>query len=149
MKLNSPKRKNGKNGMYCGPAALCAVTGMPYEEIREVVNHNRSRKPTQGITGMCNSEIAHALHDLGIKYKGFAPVIDSSKRRFRKFPTLNQFLKGRSQKEIDSTLIISLSEHFVTVRGFLFVDNHTKHPVLVWNAPHLKSRVRWYWVLED
>lgn len=142
MELHKPRRRNGSDDMYCGPAALCAITGLPYEDVRECINVNvRGRRENQGIVRMYDYEVVKTLNHIGYDTK----KLDYE---FHKNPmTLNQYLKQRSQEEIDNVLLIFITGHFVTVKGDKFIDNHTTIPVNLAIAPNKRSKMKRVWIV--
>jgi len=148
--LSKPRRKDGSTKMYCGPAALCAITGKTYEEVRAKVNVLRHRKPNQGIIGMHNYEMVDAL-----RLFGWATYARKVCRTFANgesvspiYPTLAKFLKNRTDEEMHHMLLINITGHYVTVYGNMLVDNHTTIPVHLAIAPHKKCRVKKYWIIK-
>lgn len=140
--LKSVIRADGKS-VYCGPAALMAVTGRSYEDVRARINQYRTRKPNTAVTGMWTHEIVWCLDRWGVDCKKHYLAVPKKRQ-----PTLGQFLKNRSIDLIDKTIIIAMTEHFVTVKGHMLVDNNTHVPVYVWGGPHLKARVKKYIVID-
>jgi len=140
--LKPAVRADGKS-IYCGPAALMAVTGKAYEDVRACINRYRNRKPNAAVIGMWTHEIAWCLDRWGVDCKRHHLAVPKKRR-----PTLGQFLKNRSTELVDKTIIITTSDHFVTVKGHMLVDNHTHVPVYVWSGPHLKTRVKKYIVID-
>ena len=146
MTLNTPKRLDGSNHMYCGPAALCAITGWNYEDVRTFVNEDvRGRKHNQGITSMHDSEMTKTLWAMGwIAEKMNCYSLYSDAKGTKRY-TLNQFLKNRREHERNCILLISVTDHYVTVEGDHLVDNHTKIPVRIEIAPWKRKRVTGVW----
>ena len=137
--LKPVTRHDGKR-LWCGPASLMAVTGKPYEEIRALINSVRGRRPRSAVLGMDGWEYQRCLDRLKIRYTGKVCI---------KRPTLRQWINKRKPELVDSTIIVALSEHMITVRGFLMVDNHTEVPTYILSGPWLRCRVQCYWILED
>ena len=144
MKLNNPRRRDGSDNMYCGPAALCAITGESYETVRESVNVDvRDRPHNRGITGMHGFEIRRVLEKFGYT------AIETDYDFIYEKKNLNQYLKQRPFFEKNNVLFIELTSHFVTVKGDNLVDNHTKVPVHIAIAPWKRAKVRKVWVIKD
>lgn len=142
MKLHNPKRQDGSTHMYCGPAALCAISGDSYERVRKIVNTRiRFRKENQGITSMAMSEVKDALYHLGFNCTWNPANV--------KGMTLNQYLKSRREHEKNVTLVINLTDHFVVVQGDKLVDNHTTIPVHIAIAPWKRKRVESVWFVTE
>jgi len=143
MKLHSPKRADGTRDMYCGPAALCAISGWTYEEVRSEVNGVRRRKYNQGITGMHNHEMKKALWSMGfvMEQVNCYRLYDENNKQF----TLNQFLKPRPKSDKTRTMLINVTGHYVTVQGDKLVDNHTGNPVHIAIAPWKRKKVQQVW----
>lgn len=133
IKLKPIKRKTGDANIYCGPAALCAVTGKPYEEVRTMINNIRDRASNTAVKGMWPTELRRCLRRLGFYGVWWKPETER--------PTLAKFLRDRPKDMINQTLIIELTGHYVTVKGRKFIDNHTKVPVFIRQAPFRRKRV--------
>lgn len=137
--LNKISRRDGGHKMYCGPAALCAITGKHYEDVRTVVNRVRGRKHNQGITGMGNREMIKALNKMS--YIALVTKVQDN-------PTLSKFLRERDDELKKQTLLIEVTGHYVTVKGDTLIDNFTVCPVHIAIAPHKRTRVKKYWVIK-
>lgn len=143
MELNKPRRKDGSDRMYCGPAALCAITGSTYEEVRESINVDvRNRPHNRGVLAMHGFELIRVLKNRGY----FTSEVNHN---FVYEPlNLNQYLKQRPYFEKNNVLLIELTSHFVTVKGDSLVDNHTKIPVHIAIAPWKRAKVIKVWVVK-
>lgn len=142
-KLHPAKRADGSTQMYCGPFAICTVTGENYERVRAVVNMYRWKKSNASICGMYCSDLEDTLRYFG-RLKGF--TVNNVKVSTN--PTLAKFLKERPPELINKVVVISLTNHFVVVKGRKFVDNHVKTPVFIRQAPFRRARVKQYWIIE-
>lgn len=128
---------NRKPKWYCGPFAICAITGEDYEaKVRPMINAIRGRRPSTGVVGMTGREVRLTLKDLG--YEGWWYWDYKHEGRGIK-PTLAKWLRDRPFK--DDLVIIQLTRHFVVVQGSHFIDNHTEVPVHISGAPHRRARV--------
>ena len=142
MQLHTPKRRDGSDRMYCGAAALCAITGENYESVRARLNFDRGRKENQGITGSHGFELLRVLSMFG--YISLERGYDFACKPMN----LNQYLSQRPPLEKNNILLIELTSHFVTVKGDKLVDNHTKIPVHIAIAPWKRCKVESVWIIK-
>lgn len=120
-----------RSKLWCGPAAIAAVTGHPTSTIYRVVQANEKRNR---IMGMFPGELNRAMHSLGYTGK------DEMHPRGM---TLAQFAAAHSDKFAQHPMIVATTEHFVVLHGRRFVDNVTQDPVWIKDAPHRRARVEW------
>jgi hypothetical protein len=99
--------------VYCGPAALMAITGARLRETRELINKIRGMRPTQGVISLHPRILKAVLLHSGIRYEG-------TKVGYRM--TLAQFCSDVA--EPDTRYIIRITGHYVTVLNGLIIDNH-------------------------
>lgn len=148
MELHKPRRRNGDAHMYCGPAALCAISGATYEDVRSFVNVEvRNRKENQGICGMHNFEMEKALWHLGYVADKLSCYSMYTDMKGNKQLTLNQFLKNRKEHERNCIMLILVTGHYLTVMGDKMVDNHTKSPINIALAPWKRKRMQGAWFI--
>lgn len=130
---------------YCGPSVLAALSGKSYGEvldlIERVVNHQEARE----IKWMRFD----ALHDcvLALGFKTEAEYLDDDGSAG--CCTLEEWIAGRDYLAADmgddpanDTWVLMLTRHFVIVQGDIFLDNHTKQPVPIREAPFMDKLVR-------
>ena len=126
--------------LWCGPAALSAVTGLPTSVIRDAVQTvRRDRRPVQGMN--------RQLLVLTLTHLGFGAELfwsDSWQPEFRK-PTLVQFHKSFRHHLDRSPILINVTGHFVALQGDLFVDSWFKEPVAFCPPPVRRRRVEAAW----
>lgn len=112
----------------CGPAAIAAITGKPVSEVKERVY---SVKGKRYICGMSPALVRKTLATFGYSSElSFTP--DK--------PTFAAWLASRDNPE--ELCLVELTGHFVVVQGQMVVDNHTKRPVAVKDAPWRRKRVK-------
>lgn len=133
---------------YCGPFAIAAVTGKPVAEVIAAINDYRNKPADAKVVAMATHEIEHALKRLDVSCRLCAVQLDRSKKGFKKYPTMRQFLKSRSTEMVEKKMILLVTGHFVAVQGFMFIDTWTKNTCLTWDAPHQNRRVRNYVVID-
>lgn len=56
-------------GYYCGPSALMALTGEPYEKVRTAINQAMGRRENAGIIRVKTEALAEAARFLGYEIK--------------------------------------------------------------------------------
>lgn len=141
MKLHIPTKRPGKKRWYCGPFAIAAITGCSFNQAREWANKAKLRdNPNQGVCAMTDNQVRDALC-----MAGFTSIIAYWPRGDR--PTFRDFLK--LPRAEGSILLVSLTDHFVTIQDSQFIDNHTEHKVHVNYAPWQRKRVRIAWEVTD
>ncbi len=133
MKLHTVSSKR-TNRIYCGPAAISAVSGRSIECAESWINYYRNARLDKVVVGSYSTELIAALHELGYRSKR-TEVYDS-----KNSPTLAAWLRKRSNR--NAMVIVVLTSHFVVVKGNKFVDNFTMNPVFIRKAPHRRSRVK-------
>ena len=120
-----------KSSLWCGPAAIAAVTGYDTATIHRVARSVCNRRR---LAGMYLSELAATLQALGAK--------NTLHRLSGKLPTLAQWLKAHTQTLRNKTVVLVVGNHYVTVSGRYFIDNHTVDAVPLRDAPRRRARVR-------
>lgn len=142
MKLHSTIGKRTKSGghIYCGPTAVMTITGKPYLEVQKAINKNRWRNPTAAILGMQASDLVRTMQDFGYL---MTPLVSLDGQDF-KDRTLAAVLRDRTDT-LNHCHIIKTRNHFITVCGNYYMDNHTMKPVFVSQAPNRRARVKNIW----
>ena len=143
MQLHTPRRLTGKGKIYCGPTALCAVSGWYYEDIRTVINTIRMRRDSTGIIGLPVSVLHKAIKQIfgtthEIKY--FNHTLGNGNETFNQW--INTYKASKVYANPNVTMILHLTHHYVTVSEDMFIDNHTLRPVHLKEAPFKKKRVK-------
>lgn len=119
--------------VYCGPAALMAVTGKRLPEVRAVVNEIRGRVPNKGIMGMKNVEMEKALRVLGVAFRYHE---DKPKRQLRHLiPDLDS----------DVRYVINVTGHYVSYYNGVIIDNHYRFGTTIDECRWAGKRVKVYW----
>lgn len=135
MKLHKIKH-DLKTTLWCGPAALATLTGLPTSRIMSVLRAVTGRRTVKGIY---NSDLLKAGAALGLEFFDLkVPFGDMTLARWT--AENKNHLKGIPH-------IINVTGHYVTVCGGSFVDNWTKRPVRLKKAPHRRCRVQRVWAV--
>jgi hypothetical protein len=135
-----------KTTLWCGLAAMATITGKPTSECRDMVSAIRRKQPWTepgtriAIKGIHTTELRLALEKSGFNtttvfHRPFmvSPVGN--------LPTLARYLRERQKPEMSELLLITCGNHFVVVKGRKLIDNYTKEPVWIRQAPHRRKRV--------
>lgn len=123
--------KLGRHQLYCGPAALCAITGMKGHEAVERVNELRGRKAAAPVGSMVTDELRSVLHGCG--YRSSAYVFNGAGETLgRTIPKL----------DVDRPHVILVTNHFVAVCGDELEDNNHLAPINVREYRGLRKRVQ-------
>ncbi len=118
-----------RSRLWCGPAAIAAVTGFDTETIHRTARAVTGRK---SLMGMSYGNVVATLHALGV---------DASLHRMVKpYVTFAQWLKT-NREHLSKPYIVVVGNHYVVVQGRYFIDNHTKDKVLLKDAPRRRARV--------
>jgi hypothetical protein len=106
--------------IYCGPAALIAVTGKRYPVIRAAINKARARRENCAVTSTYVTELLKALNYLG--WKHYCMTVD--------FPshvsTLEKMVNNKYFCLPDRKYIIHITGHYVAVENGVVFDNGTR-----------------------
>lgn len=136
--------KDTRRALYCGPTAVCAVTGAKASKVLSLIEEQRgggafreSDGRRKGIRGMGVGEVVSVLRRMGYA----ARYVERPDK-----PTLAQWLADRKLK---APRIIHLRGHFVAVDARHFVDNHVKAPVPLGSCPRRRARVHGVIVVGD
>jgi hypothetical protein len=116
----------GKN-TWCGPAAMSAITGFDTDYCANELTRITGREV---IKGVWPSELCKALFRMG-----YHPIRmpDGDKP-----PTLSQWL--RQPRDREDVYLVFITRHYIVVRGWEIIDNHTKVPV--WHSKYHYQRKR-------
>jgi len=127
-KLYKPKLPKDTE-VFCGPTAIMAVTNCSY---KQVLKHAGKKK----IRGMYCNELTSVIHELGYKVK-------QCHRWDYEWGdcSFNQWLQA-PERDLKSTYIVVVTNHYVAVAGYRFVDSWTKAIVDVTENPHKRKRVK-------
>jgi hypothetical protein len=130
-----------RSTLWCGPAAIAAVTGKPTSEIHAKISEVGGR---QNIKGVYNRELLNTLQALG------APAEEVWSLRWSthsKPPTLAAWLRENRSLYADRPVIVQVTRHYVTVFGKRLIDNTTGGTVALGSAPHRRARVKRAWAV--
>lgn len=99
--------------VYCGPAALMAVTGLRLPAVRQVINRICGRRDNQGVRGLSVEDMERSLKALGVwnEHTAVAGRV-----------TLAQWCDDIMER--DELYIVHITGHYVTVLNGLLIDNH-------------------------
>jgi hypothetical protein len=133
--------------LWCGPAALATVTGLPTSKVHAALQRVTGRRVIKGVT---NTALNKAANLLGYKLVKIWDVwVDDPggfkvKRSFQ--PTLARFSKEfRAYYQGDVPVIVNVTGHYVTIHKRTFIDNQVKVATPLWRAPHRRCRVKRAW----
>jgi hypothetical protein len=122
-------------GVYCGPAALMAVSGKRLAEVRAAINAAKQRKENTGVCGMYDWELFIAMDNLGLKHHcqkiDFPPHVR----------TLAKIVEDKNWCLPDRTYIVSLTGHYVAVENGVVMDNRIRFGCSVTEHPSKNKRV--------
>lgn len=129
MKLH-PIKHDLKTTLWCGPAALAAITGKPTSEVMATAKRVMNRRTVKGMSNLYLSRVARAL-GVELETKYLSPGL-----------TLARWCKTHKHLFADKPVIVNVTGHYVTVCGRTFVDNHVERAVPLKRAPHRRCRVQ-------
>lgn len=126
--------------LWCGPAAVAAVTGAPTSRIHAIIAAERAThgfRRGEGIKGTWPNELRLAMFALGYRCIWHAGANVAGTPR----PTFAQFRRARAPELRDAALVVSLTGHFVALAGNRLVDNRYRDPIMASDYPHQRTRV--------
>lgn len=118
--------------LYCGPTAICAVTGMSQADVLSAARYYKGYPKHRPIVGMLDTDLIGTLAILGWRCTQFFT--------YSPFPTLCAFI--RDMEQFDGAVIIRMHEHFACVTYTEYLDTVTNGlPVPLSAAPQQRRRV--------
>ena len=119
--------------VYCGPAAIAAVSGRCLSTVKEAIYATRGR---YAIRGMTTTQLINALGHLG-----YPPgqILDRSHKPAKDRLTLARYVSRREQ---DGRELIVLTSHCCAIESEWYVDNATLSPASLRRAPNRRGRVK-------
>jgi hypothetical protein len=155
-----PVKNDIQTILWCGPAAISAVTG---EKVSTVVQWMKQLSGKRSIKGVSKGLMQRTMTMLGweastiqkfdseringgterigssiVVVSGFSTKYVPWKKR----PTLARYLREHRADFQEHACIVELTGHWVAVYGRRFCDNHTKEPVFLRSSPHRRARVQ-------
>lgn len=125
--------KRAKRGRrYCGPSAVCIVTGAEYGEVTRII---REKTGARAVMGTSTFALAPAFHALGWRLDDRGP--DEGEPR----PTLARWARERSPGD-RAVYLVNVTRHWVVVRGDEAGDSITGAPVPLAEFGCVRKRVR-------
>ena len=118
--------------LWCGPAAIAAITGEPVSKVLYAAKRVTTR---ESIRRMWCSEIVATLHELGrprAETFGFVGP----------YPTLAQWRKTRDEELHVRPVIAFITGHFIAVAGNRVVDHEFTDPIYLSDHPNQRKRVK-------
>lgn len=138
--------------LWCGPAALSAVTGRPTSEIHAAIKAVRhSERAVRGVSKNTLEKAAVLLGVCLVKiFDAYDPANYYGHHYGRPYvhpkgPTLAKFLRRNQGVVRNEAVIIVVTGHYVVVSGNTFVDNQVDAPTTLKNAPGRRRRVKYAW----
>lgn len=127
---------------WCGPSAVCAMTGVPYMTVLEIFKRVRASRSTAYsrrviIKGTYNWEVSEVLHRLGYFTRSF-PVPEENM-------TLAAFLRSRPKDQVNDMVLVQITNHYIAVQGRKAADSKTGKPVFIKDMPGRRARVKKLW----
>jgi hypothetical protein len=128
-------RSNGtKQTVYCGPMAVAAAIGADVNEVIALIQ--RHRNDFRPVVGTSAGDLRQVLQSYGYDLQLVEDLSSNS-------PTLARWERARTDWEFDHALLVTVTGHWVAVRGRWFADTGTDgRPVRLSDAPGRRKRVR-------
>src|SRR5271157_111257 len=158
------KLKSVKNDiptiLWCGPAAISAVTGEKVSVIVATMKRLSGRRCIKGVsTGLMMRTLtllgweAVTLHKFDSEKihtpeerVGYGIMISAGMTTkyvpWKKRPTLARYTRQNRADFQEHACIVETTQHYVAVFGRRFCDNYTKEPVFLKQSPHRRARVQ-------
>lgn len=151
--------------LWCGPAAISAVTGEPVSKIVAMAKQLSGKRCIKGIsTGLLQRTMtmlgweASTIHRFDRRKESSGHAVVTQLRSgstitvipgaFDKYvevkdrPTLARYLREHREDFQEHACIVETTGHYVAVYGRRFCDNFTKEPVFLRKSPHRRARVQ-------
>lgn len=126
-----PPRENGGR-WFCGPAAIAALTGRSFEEIRAKINEGRGRCAHQAVRGTFQGEVLRALEDFAQTWKRIG---DGGRGGM----TLGRW---RKEKRGTGRYLILITRHWIVVRDRVLLDNKHPNGIHIADAGYDRRKIR-------
>jgi hypothetical protein len=131
-----PVRSHDARGrlVYCGPAAVSALTGIDADVLVRAIQKRRGND--QPVVG---TEV-YELHQVCLDFGFEVLPVDS----FDKPPTLASWERNRTDDEFENAWILDVGDHWMAVRGWWLADSWFSkfEPIRVREpGPHRRPRV--------
>tara|TARA_R110000824_G_scaffold247940_3_gene437031 strand:+ start:3934 stop:4686 length:753 start_codon:yes stop_codon:yes gene_type:complete len=127
---------NGDQNTYCGPAAISTLCDITSEDAAlHILSVRGARGTVKSVVGCWTGDVVKVL-------KRFS-LATSRCYTSEKLPTLRQWILGKAdfhQPDREATYLVTLSDHFVVVRGFQITDNQQGVRDFICSK-HLRKRV--------
>jgi len=137
--------------LWCGPAALSIISGCPTSKCSELLLEVRQRitpwkkaATVKGIKGVYPREVERVLESLGYR----ATRVFNSRWCDCEPTSVAKFLRERKGADATTFFLISAGHHLMVVKGRKFVDNKTRKPVWIRQAPSRRKRLEVVWRIE-
>jgi len=155
-----PVKNDIQTILWCGPAAISAVTG---EKVSTIVAEMKRLSGRNRIKGVSKGLMQRTMTMLGWEastiQKFDSEKINTPEERvgygilisagvttkyvpWKKRPTLARYLREHRADFQEHACIVELTGHWVAVFGRRFCDNFTKEPVFLRSSPHRRARVQ-------
>lgn len=134
-----PIKHDNKSQLWCGPAAIAAITGQPTSVITAML---REASGEPRITGVANAPALKVLGDLGY-------AVDMERHyigRDRRF-SLNEVAGDFSAALEHMAALVVIPGHYVVLHAGKFIDNNYPAPIPVASAPRSDDLVENIWLL--
>lgn len=124
--------------LFCGPAAICAVTGRPANEVIEVINSMRDNDKSvekDETGGMTVAELKLVLAKLG--YRAEATLANAPDSRMGSEPGVEMWAGSRIDAGELNIVHVQKGEadgHLITTKAGQFVDNGNREPTSISEA---------------
>ena len=129
--LHTITKRHKRGRRYCGPSAVCIVTGAEYGQVTRLI---REKTGKRAVMGTNTSDLVSAFHALGWRLDDLGPDEDEPRQ------TLARWARDRSPGD-RSVYLINVTRHWVVVRGDEAADSKTGGPVPLADFGCLRKRV--------
>jgi len=145
--------------LWCGPAAISAVTGEPVSKIMDLMRSLSQRKTIKSVSyGLLQRTLAmlgwEAATIHRFNYRRVEPKTERLSASItvtsgigqewvepKQRPTLARYCREHREDFQEHACIVGITGHYVAVYGRRFCDNHTNEPVFLRKSPHRRTRV--------
>src|SRR5271170_4688566 len=160
MEKLKPVKNDIQTMLWCGPAAISAVTGEPVSKIVATMKQLSGKRCIKGVsTGLLQRTLTMLGWEAVTLWRFDAERVNGTTERisasitvtggfttkfvpWKKRPTLARYCRQHREDFQEHACIVETTGHYVAVYGRRFCDNFTKEPVFLRKSPHRRARVQ-------
>lgn len=130
-----PIKHDNRSALWCGPAAMAAITGHPTSLIHGMLRNASGRK---AITFAYDSDVTGAMRSLGYEVEHFEEY--NGERM-----SVCEFSRHKAELLRDHALLVQVHGHYVVLYRDLFIDSQHPKPIPPGESAYADTKVAAYW----